>query len=600
MASLLTVNGQVYGGELRLEWTFSQDVHRRETIEQLAQAYQQALAAIIEHCCNGGHRGLTPSDFPLANLSQTQLDQLPVAVAEIADVYPLSPMQQGMLFHSIYEQGSGNYINQMRVDVDGLDVPAFRQAWAAALQAHDILRSSFIWQGDLGQAVQVVRKQVTLPFSEHDWRAENELARALSSLAEADRQRGFELVEAPLLRLVLVRTGAARHHLIFTCHHILMDGWSTSQLLGEVLQRYAGQPVRAAAGSYRDYIAWLQRQDVLQAETFWRGQMAEFHEPTRLAQAVRSGEHEGQGHQVHHQLFDAGLTARVEAFARAQRVTVNTLVQATWLLLMQRYTGQSAVCFGATVAGRPAQLAGVEAQIGLFINTLPVVGAAQCEQSVAQWIGQVQASNLAMREYEHTPLYDVQRWAGLGGEALFDSLVVFESYPVSEALQQGMPGGLAFGAVEVREQTNYPLTLLVSLGDSLAIQYRHDRAYWRGEAIEQLAHHFATLLDAMVSDPAAAVGDLPLLDAAQHQLIVQDWNQTAASYPADRCIHQLFEAQVAAAPGAVALIHGEQTLSYAALNARANQLAHKLREAGVGREVLVGWPWSVAWTWWWR
>ncbi|AHC83970.1 fusaricidin synthetase [Pseudomonas monteilii SB3101] len=588
LASLLTVNGQVYGGELRLEWTFSQDIHCRETIELLAQAYQQALAEIIEHCCEGGHRGLTPSDFPLADLTQAQLDQLPVAVAQIADVYPLSPMQQGMLFHSIYEQGSGNYINQMRVDVDGLDVQAFRQAWDAALQAHDILRSSFIWQGDLGQAVQVVRKQVTLPFSEYDWRAEDELARALDSLADADRQRGFDLVEAPLLRLVLVRTAQARHHLIFTCHHILMDGWSTSQLLGEVLQRHAGKPVVAAAGSYRDYIAWLQRQDGAAAERFWQGQMASFNEPTRLAQAVRNGEPDGHGHHVHHQAFDAGRTERVEAFARAQRVTVNTLVQATWLLLLQRYTGQSSVCFGATVAGRPAELAGVEAQIGLFINTLPVVGTPQGEQSVAQWIGQVQASNLAMREYEHTPLYDVQRWAGLGGEALFDSLVVFESYPVSEALRQGAPSGLQFGPVQVREQTNYPLTVLVSLGDSLAIQYRHDRAHWSSEAIEQLAHHFGTLLDALVSDPCAALGDLPLLDTAQHQRIVQDWNRTAASYPADRCIHQLFEAQVVAAPGAVALIHGEQTLTYAALNVRANQLAHKLREAGVGPEVLVG------------
>ncbi|RFP96423.1 amino acid adenylation domain-containing protein, partial [Pseudomonas putida] len=588
LASLLTVNGQVYGGELRLEWTFSQDIHRRETIEQLAQAYQQALAEIIEHCCEGRHRGLTPSDFPLTDLTQAQLDQLPVAVAQIADVYPLSPMQQGMLFHSIYEQGSGNYINQMRVDVDGLDVQAFRQAWDAALQAHDILRSSFIWQGDLGQAVQVVHKQVTLPFSEYDWRDEDELARELDSLAEADRQRGFDLVEAPLLRLVLVRTAQARHHLIFTCHHILLDGWSTSQLLGEVLQRHAGKPVVAAAGSYRDYIAWLQRQDRAAAERFWQGQMASFNEPTRLAQAVRKGEPDGQGHQVHHQAFGAGRTERVEAFARAQRVTVNTLVQATWLLLLQRYTGQSSVCFGATVAGRPAELAGVEAQIGLFINTLPVVGTPQGEQSVAQWIGQVQASNLAMREYEHTPLYDVQRWAGLGGEALFDSLVVFESYPVSEALRQGAPSGLQFGPVQVREQTNYPLTLLVSLGDSLAIQYRHDRAHWSSEAIEQLAHHFGTLLDALVSDPFAALGDLPLLDAAQHQRIVQDWNRTAASYPADRCIHQLFEAQVVAAPGAVALIHGEQTLTYAALNVRANQLAHKLREAGVGPEVLVG------------
>ncbi|MGE8465635.1 MAG: non-ribosomal peptide synthase/polyketide synthase [Pseudomonas putida] len=589
LGNWLSITGQVYGGELFLEWTYSEDVYRPETIQHLAQAYEQALAELVEHCCQPQHQGVTPSDFPLAALTQGQLDSLPVPAAQIADVYPLSPMQQGMLFHTLYDQQAGNYINQLRVDVEGLDVQRFKQAWQAALDAHDILRSGFVLQGELEQAVQVVRKSVALPCSEHDWRGQPALEQALQALAEGERQQGFDLTEAPLLRLVLVQTGEARHHLIYTNHHILMDGWSTSRLLGEVLQRYAGLAPQAQATHYRDYIAWLQGQDAAVAQAFWQAQLAALDAPTHLAQAIAgSAGVAGSGYGDHRLAFDTEQTARLETFARANRVTVNTLVQSAWLLLLQRCTGQASVCFGATVAGRPAELTGVEEQIGLFINTLPVIGAPRAEQTVAAWIGQVQASNLAVREFEHTPLYDVQRWAGQGGDALFDSILVFENYPVSEALQQGAPGGLRFGDVAVQEQTNYPLTLVVELGATLSMQYSHDRALWSDEAIARLAAYFANVLQALVADAEAVVGELPMLGLQEQQLMVEGWNDTQAAYPDERSIHSLIEAQVFATPDAPALVFGEQTLSYAALNGKANQLAHKLRELGVGPDVLVG------------
>ena len=589
LGNWLSITGQVYGGELFLEWTYSADVHHPETIEGLANAYELALVELVEHCCDTRHQGVTPSDFPLAALTQAQLDNLPLAAAQIADVYPLSPMQQGMLFHTLYDQQAGNYINQLRVEVQGLDVQRFQQAWQATLDAHDILRSGFVLQGELVQAVQVVRKAVDLPFSEHDWRGQPALEQALQTLAEGERQRGFDLAAAPLLRLVLVRTGDASHHLIYTNHHILMDGWSTSRLLGEVLQRYAGVAPQAPATHYRDYIAWLQGQDAAVAEAFWKAQLATLDEPTRLAQAIAgSAGAGGSGYGDYRLAFDRVQTARIEAFARANRVTVNTLVQSAWLLLLQRCTGQASVCFGATVAGRPADLPGVEEQIGLFINTLPVIGAPRAEQRVAEWIGQVQAGNLAVREFEHTPLYDVQRWAGQGGEALFDSILVFENYPVAEALQQGAPGGLRFGDVAVQEQTNYPLTLVVELGATLSMHYSHDRALWSDETIGRLAGHFANLLQALVERPDAVIGELPMLGQAEQQRMVEGWNDTQAAYPDERSIHQLIEAQVFATPDAPALVFGEQSLSYAELNGRANQLAHKLREQGVGPDVLVG------------
>ena len=589
LGSLLALNGQVYGGELKLGWNFSREQFDETTIERLADDYTQELRALIAHCCNAEHRGITPSDFPLSSLTQAQLDNLPVAAELIADVYPLSPMQQGMLFHTLYEQSSGHYINQMCMDVEGLDTERFKQAWLGTMNAHDILRTSFIWQDDLGQAVQVVSKRVTAPFTEYDMRGQVGMDDALRTLALSERQRGFDLGEAPLLRLAIICTGDQRHHLVYTNHHILMDGWSTSRLLGEVLQRYAGQPVASPVGHYRDYIAWLQRQDTALAESFWKGYLTELQEPTRLAQALRSGSGANDGgHGIHRQLLDREQTARIEAFARANRVTVNTLVQSAWLLMLQRYTGQAVVCFGATVAGRPTDLMGVEEQIGLFINTLPVVGAPRPEQTVAQWIDHVQASNLALREFEHTPLNDVQRWVGLGGEALFDSLLVFENYPVSEALQQGTSGGLRFGEVANLEQTNYPLSVAVVLGAALAFRFTYDRAFWSEEAIAQVAGHLRNVLEALIEDAAMPIGELRLLSTSEHRQIVSAWNQTDSNYPDDLSVQQMIERQVERSPEATAVIFGEQRLNYAQLNDRANQLAHRLRELGVGPDVLVG------------
>ncbi|WP_337154748.1 amino acid adenylation domain-containing protein, partial [Pseudomonas protegens] len=590
LGNWLTLNGQVYGGELSLGWNFSRAMFDTATIEHLADDYARELKALIEHCSQPEHRGATPSDFPLAGLSQQQLDRLPLALAQVEDLYPLSPMQQGMLFHTLYQEEGGDYINQLRVDVDGLDPERFRQAWQATIERHDILRSGFLWQGELPAPIQVVYKQVSLECVEHDWRSTQQTPQALDTLAATERQRGFDLAAAPLLRLTLVRTGEQRYHLIYTNHHILMDGWSNSQLLGEVLQRYAGQLPQHLTGRYRDYIAWLQRQDATLSEHFWKQQLQGLDEPTRLAQAIAAGARAPleEGHGSHGCTLDEAQTRSLGEFARQQKVTVNTLVQAAWLLLLQRCTGQDTVVFGATVSGRPAELKGVEQQIGLFINTLPVVAAPLPQLSVSDWLQAVQERNLALRDFEHTPLYDVQRWAGLGGEALFDNILVFENYPVSEALEKGSPAQLQFGAVGNHEQTNYPLTLSVFVAERLSFDYSYSYQHFSGAVIRQLAEGLQQLLLAMIGNPGQCLGDLSLLSDGQRTVVEQESRRAAGQVGRDLNIHQLIEAQAARTPDAVALLCAGEQLSYGQFNQRANQLAHKLIEQGVGPDVRVG------------
>ncbi|WP_427191896.1 non-ribosomal peptide synthase/polyketide synthase [Pseudomonas aeruginosa] len=584
----LSLNGQVYAGRLGIDWSFSAARFSEASILRLADAYRDELLALIEHCCAADVEGVTPSDFPLAGLDQRQLDALPLAAGEVEDLYPLSPMQQGMLFHSLYQQNSGDYINQMRLDVEGLDPQRFREAWQAALDAHEVLRSGFLWQGALEKPLQLVRKRVEVPFSVHDWRDRADLAEALDALAAGEAGLGFELAEAPLLRLVLVRTGERRHHLIYTNHHILMDGWSNSQLLGEVLQRYRGETPSRSDGRYRDYIAWLQRQDAGRTEAFWKQRLQRLGEPTLLVPAFAHGVRGAEGHADRYRQLDVTTSQRLAEFAREQKVTLNTLVQAAWLILLQRYTGQDTVAFGATVSGRPAELRGIEEQIGLFINTLPVVASPCPEQPLGDWLQAVQGENLALREFEHTPLYDIQRWAGQVGEALFDNILVFENYPVSAALAEETPTDMRIDALSNQEQTHYPLTLLVSAGETLELHYSYSRQAFDEAAIECLAERLERLLLGMCENPGASLGELDSLAAAERYQLLEGWNATAAECPLQRGVHRLFEEQVERTPTAPALAFGEERLDYAELNRRANRLAHALIERGVGADRLVG------------
>ncbi|MGE8405822.1 MAG: amino acid adenylation domain-containing protein, partial [Pseudomonas sp.] len=582
--ALISVSGQVYAGQLELNWRFSTAVFERPLLQALADQYAAELRQLIAHCLGSDAVGATPSDFPLASLDQQKIDGLPIALAEIADIYPLSPMQQGMLFHSLYEKAAGNYINQMRVDVRGLDVLRFKAAWQAVIDQHEVLRANFV--SDLERPLQVIRKHVAVIFAEHDWRGLDHSAPALKAWADADRQRGFDLEQDGLLRLSLLRTGSDSHHLIYTSHHILMDGWSSSRLLGEVLQRYHGQLPAASAGRYRDYIEWLQAQDAQASEQFWRGQLSALETPTLLGEVLKPEVPE-PGYADHHYALDQAATRKLGDFAREQRVTLNTLVQAAWLLLLQRYTGQAAVTFGAIVAGRPAGLAGIEDQLGLFINTLPVVSGPRSEQRVGDWVQQLQEHNLALREHEHSPLYDIQRWAGHAGETLFDSILVFENYPVSEVLQQAAPDGLVFGSVINQEQTHYPLTLVVQAGEVLAVRFNFDRQRFSEAAVARLVGHFDHLLQALVSDAQAPLGELALLNDTERQHLLHDWNATAVDF-AEANIHELIAVQAHTSPDSPALVLGEQHLSYIELDRQANRLAHRLRGLGVGPDVLVG------------
>ncbi|USX18525.1 amino acid adenylation domain-containing protein [Oxalobacteraceae bacterium OTU3REALA1] len=582
----LSIDADVYRGELRVRWTYSANVHDEATVRGLALSFQDELQGLIAHCLSGA-RGITPSDFPLAGLTQERIDRQPLPLDRLVDLYPLSPMQAGMLFHSVFDPSGTAYVNQLRLDLEDLDVGRFRAAWRTMMDRHEVLRTGFL-QGEV--PLQWVARSMELPIDEQDWSGRQDAVASLDALAQAERERGFDLAAPPLMRLALVRRDAGRHHLVWTRHHLLLDGWSSARLVAELLSCYAGQVLTPQRGRYRDYIAWLQERDGAAPERYWRGLLAALDGPTRLA-ASFGGQAEGarrlEGHLKRVQVFEAVETARLSDFARSERVTVNTVIQAAWALLLHHCTGQTAVCFGATTAGRPAELADAGEVLGLFINTLPVVASPRPDAPVGEWLRELQTQNIASREHEHTPLVDIHRWTRSDGQSLFDSIMVFENYPVDEAFNAKGEGAMRIAGVEVLEETNYPMTLTVQLAQTLTIGYAFHLRDFSEAQVERLESYLRNLLQFLCASGQQCLGRMGMQDAQERDQL-QLWGMAATRYPAQETLHQLIERQAHANPAATALLFGDESLDYAELNRRANRLAHHLVKLGVGPDVKVG------------
>jgi len=515
----------------------------------------------------------------------------------VEDIYPLTPVQQGLLFHTLSAPGSGLYCVQLSCTIHGdLSPAAFQRAWQRVLERHAVLRTAFLWE-NLEQPLQVVRKDLPLPWTQHDWRgmARGDQADQWDALLREDRRCGFRLDQAPLLRLVLIQIAENTYHFLWSHHHLLLDGWSSSLVIKEVLDLYGaylrGEELSlASVRPYRDYLAWLQHQDLSRAEGFWEETLRGFDAPTPLptGQAPAGEPTIEASYDEQHIEVPVVLTASLQTFVRRLRLPLNTLMQGAWALLLSRYSGEDDVVFGVTVSGRPPALAGIESIVGMAINTLPLRVRVPAGASLRDWLKRLHSQQVDLQEYEYSPLVQVQGWSGVtGGAPLFESLFVFENYPVARALKSG-PDSLEVTEIRAWERANYPLTIVVMPGRELHVRILYDTARLGTETVTRMLGHFQRLLAGMAADAEQPLYRLSLVtDEERHKALV-GWNQTARPYPRDACIQRLFEEQVERDPDATAVVWGPQRLTYAQLNRRANQLARHLRSLGVGSESLVG------------
>jgi hypothetical protein len=439
----------------------------------------------------------------------------------IQDIYELSPTQQGILFHSLYAPESGVYFVQVNFALRGnLNVAAFEQAWQEVASRHTALRTGFFWE-NLNKPLQVVYQQVQLSLEQHDWRGIDKALQQqqLEVFLQRDRASGFDFSQPPLMRLTLIRLGDRSYQFVWSKHHLNLDGWSTALVLKDVFQIYAalcqGKDVSlATCRSFGDYIAWLQQQDLSKAEAFWRQILSGVQAPTSLTNLyvdnLSSQEERYEEQQIK---LSVATTAALQSLAKQQQLTLNTLVQGAWAILLSRYSGQKDVIYGSTVSGRPADLAGAESMVGLFINTLPVRAKVEAEQSLLVWLRQLQTQLVEMRQYEYSPLVEVQGWSEIPrGMPLFESIVVFENYPVDRALWE-CQFELEIESLRSFEPTNYPLTVTAVPGSEFEIGICYDRRRFDAATITGILQHFEILLQGIVTNPEVCLKDLSLLTA---------------------------------------------------------------------------------------
>ena len=584
----LEVTGLIINGKLEMRFVFSKALHREETIRHLAQNFYTRFLNLLEQSNTQGE-SRTPADFPVARLDT---EQLAIAIAltdDVEDIYPLAPVQEGMLFHANYETEGGVYLQQVTGEMTGvLDAVAFQQAWQRSLDRHPSLRAAFIWQ-DLPRPLQRIHRRVNLPFIYEDWSAlkATEVASKWNELLKTDRLQGFSLETPPLMRLTLVRTEKQKWRFLWTHHHLLLDGWSLPLIFRDVIAFYRetegirlnlqGPPL------YRDFIAYLNALESADAESFWRQELGSLREATSLGlKSALSSDYQTLQTTLTHQAYK-----QLVAVAQKNQVTVNTLMQAAWSILLSRYSANNEVVFGVTVSGRPPELPGSSEMVGLFINTLPLRVTLDEATPLKQWLQTLRDRTSQINQYSFSRLVDIQGLCDVPrGQPLFESIIVYENYPVDDSLRQE-ESELSISSVQSLEKTHYPVTLYALPGEDLTLKIAFQKNIGSKDQREQILHQLTQILYRFTEEELEFVGDIKLLSQTEAQGVVQKALFKSKTYTTTATVHELFSQQASLTPDAPAVLRDSEWLTYGELEQKSHQVAQGLRQLGVTQETLV-------------
>nr|WP_058854020.1 non-ribosomal peptide synthetase [Nocardia jinanensis] len=591
--ALLDINAIVAGDTLTARIGYPATLLSPDEAAEFGDLWVRALEAVARHAGSVDAGGHTPSDFPLVAVSQPDIESIEERFPmPVADMWPLSSLQAGMLFHAQLAATSVDvYTAQAVLTLTGrVDAERLRAAAQALVDRYENLRTVFV-TGRAGDSVQVVLDEVRADWTEHDRSATG----TAEDLVDADRLRRFDLTEPGLIRFTLIKTGPDTWQFVVSNHHIVLDGWSMPLLMRDLLALYA---VRAdgtalpAARSYRHFLDWVGRQDHRASLAVWTEAMAGVSEPTLLSRPESGGG--DSAHEIEalssEYLFelDTAATARITALAAELGITANTVLQVAWAVLLGRITARDDVLFGATVSGRPPQLAGVETMVGLFINTVPVRVRFDQSEPARALLTRTQGEQADLLDHHYVGLADIQGAAGVA--TLFDTLLVFESYPVdAEGIQAQATDidGMAVTGLSAIDATHYPLSLIASLGSTLRIRAGYLQDMFDEPAVRRIADQLVRVLTAITTAPDRPLGEIDLLDGAERELMLRRWNDTAHPVDSAATLVSMFDAQLARTPDAPALTFGDRTLSYAEFAGRVNPLARWMIDRGVGPESYV-------------
>ncbi|MBW5423975.1 amino acid adenylation domain-containing protein, partial [Streptomyces sp. BG9H] len=578
------------GEELTAYFGFPTGVLSREEVTELTELWIRALTALARHATAPDAGGLTPSDAPLVDVSQEEIDTWESRLGRLTEIWPTTPTQSGILFHSMLAGTSFDpYHIQLVFQLSGeVDPERMRRAGQALLGRYPNLRAAFVNRGD-GEQVQVVPADgVTLPWRYLDLTGAGEAERTetFERFLTEDRAAHFDVDTPPLLRLALAVLEPGRAELVLTVHHVLSDGWSAPLLMRDLLLLYAshgdGSGLPHTRG-FGEFLAWRAQQDQDEAARAWAAELAGVDEPTLLV----PGAADGDGLDQIEFSVPPELSGELNRRAAALGVTVNTLVQGAWALLLGQLTGRQDLVFGATVSGRPPAVAGVESMVGMFINTLPVRVEYAPGDTLAEVMTRLQDRQAGLMEHHHYSLPQIQRALGL--PTLFDTLVVFESYPVDrEGISAATEAadGIAFTGLRPTNGTHYPLALMAAAETRLEFLLQYTPGLFDRATVETYATLFVRILEQVAATPERNVAQLDVLEPAERDRLLGEFNDTAVPTP-DVTITGLVEAQAERSPDEVALIAEDASLTYHEVTARAERLARALAGRGVGPESVV-------------
>ncbi|MBV9462657.1 MAG: AMP-binding protein, partial [Verrucomicrobiae bacterium] len=516
--------------------------------------------------------------------------------AGVPSALPLSPTQEGMLFHHLRSTAAGVDIVQIAVSLpEAVNAESLREAWRQLARHRRVFRSAFRWKG-LEKPVREIVDSAEAPWTQDDWSGmpETNRTKRWDELLAADRRAGFSLSEAPAYRLRLIRRGPADFILLWTYHHILLDSPSAAAALEEVFAAYAAlrdskTPQWPERRPYEDFLIGLEQRDRPSEKAFWTERLRGFRFPTPLPLSASTARaEEGPAEFARSQMrLSAEASERLRRFAKEQGISLRSVCEAVWGLLLSRYTSEEEVVFGSARSAR-GNFKEDEAPLGVFVNAVPVRVAAASEAELQSWIREHHARDDAARLHEAAALVDVQSWSEVkGGAALFETLFSFDHESLSTYLKRRDPSWKARD-VELIEQTGYPIELTIADDPEILLEIAYDRRLLQDEPASRILGHVSTALASAVSNPRQKIWEVEWLTEAERRTILQDWNRTQAPFPRDICVHDLFLRQAAKTPDAVAVRSLKGELTYRQLEERSARLAAALKHHGVGPDALVG------------
>ncbi len=601
----LDINCITIGGRLKVTASFDKNEYKSESISSLMEAYKTCLQEIVMHCKTQKTELASPADFKL-DMSLESFDKLTESLYAnikwnnekdriIQDIYKLSPMQEGILFHAVSNR-SETYFQQCAFDISGkLDIDLLENCFNEIVKRYDILRTVFVYEG-LSKPFQAVLKErkVALRYEDiscMDDHGKHEYYKAFKKL---EREAGFDVTRDSLIKMSVFYCGDGQYKLIWSFHHILMDGWCMSILFGELLKRYTSFYGKTKlelpqVTPYRNYIEWLQKNDENSALEYWDKYLQGYSTQALLPQ-MNKRENQSYKQKQFTMKLDEECVRNIEDMGKQYHVTQNTVIQSVWGILLQKYTGNEDVVFGAVVSGRPAEIENIENMLGLFINTIPVRISTQSQTKFSELVTARQDEALEAEQHSYISLSKVQAASELK-QGLFDHIIIYENYPMGQNASQAAgydSTGFIVHGVEAFEQTNYDFNIIVTSANGIEIDFRYNACVYEEWLIEQVARHLETIIKQVSHNFEIAIEDIDLLQEEERQQLLYEFNYTYCDYSREDTIIDLLEKRVELTPDNTALIFHNEILTYRELNERSNRLAHYLRKLGLKPNMIAG------------